>query len=490
MGLGGLPPAHGRRDRARPDGAVPLRRVLARRRRLRRHRRAGRRGGSGPRAGATTIVSIAREEMAHLLTEQNLLRFIGGPLNFEREDFPFRSTLYPFPLHLRAAEQDVAGEVRRRGDAREPGRARTSTRSSPGPPSAAGGMRPNRVGVLFDTLLDIFADEAEARRRRPAAADSREPAGEPERLVRVRAPDRARRRVARRGGRRRCGRSVSRAKARRSPPPDAPPSHFDQFLGIYREFPETEVDEQPDWVPTRSIPTNPTTAPGIDPDAVAERGRITHPTTRLWAQLFNVRYRMLLADLAHALHLSGPLADAAGSLDCPRRPARLGLPPDARRGAVRHARHRADADHAAREGRRRRRAIRSMRARRSSCPTRSRSRTTSTAAGGCTSRCWTPRTASWQRSGQRRDRRAARRARLDRRRVTDDRAGPPRRHVTTWHGRYLLPAVAEWGRRGALLRLLRSGRRGLLAVRPAPDVRATEPPRERPASSPVRRSRF
>ena len=44
-----------------------------------------------------TITAIAREEMAHLLTEQNLLRFIGGPLNFERQDFPFRSALYPFP---------------------------------------------------------------------------------------------------------------------------------------------------------------------------------------------------------------------------------------------------------------------------------------------------------------------------------------------------------------------------------------------------------
>ena len=47
-----------------------------------------------------TIIWIASEEMAHLLTEQNLLRFIGGPFNLEREDFPFRSLLYPFPLAL------------------------------------------------------------------------------------------------------------------------------------------------------------------------------------------------------------------------------------------------------------------------------------------------------------------------------------------------------------------------------------------------------
>lgn len=46
------------------------------------------------------ILGIAREEMAHLLTIQNLLHFVGGPLNFEREDFPYRSSLYPFPFRL------------------------------------------------------------------------------------------------------------------------------------------------------------------------------------------------------------------------------------------------------------------------------------------------------------------------------------------------------------------------------------------------------
>lgn len=55
-------------------------------------------GGSGtlvPAGAAATIagwrskiITIAKEEMAHLLTEQNLLRFIGGPLTFERGDFP------------------------------------------------------------------------------------------------------------------------------------------------------------------------------------------------------------------------------------------------------------------------------------------------------------------------------------------------------------------------------------------------------------------
>jgi hypothetical protein len=42
-------------------------------------------------------------------------------------------------------------------------------------------------------------------------------------------------------------------------------------------------------------------------------GRITHPVSRLWAQLSNVRYRMLLLDIAHALHLEGPMEEMNGS---------------------------------------------------------------------------------------------------------------------------------------------------------------------------------
>ena len=35
------------------------------------------------------ILQIAREEMAHFAAVQNILRFVGGPLNFDREDLPF-----------------------------------------------------------------------------------------------------------------------------------------------------------------------------------------------------------------------------------------------------------------------------------------------------------------------------------------------------------------------------------------------------------------
>jgi hypothetical protein len=46
------------------------------------------------------LIQIAREEMAHLASVENLLRLIGGPLNFEREQSPYRSGLYPFRFRL------------------------------------------------------------------------------------------------------------------------------------------------------------------------------------------------------------------------------------------------------------------------------------------------------------------------------------------------------------------------------------------------------
>ncbi len=64
-------------------------------------------GGTPPQNAAVLaekwrhiLQQVAREEMGHLMIVQNVLRLIGAPLNFEREDFPFRSDLYPFPFTL------------------------------------------------------------------------------------------------------------------------------------------------------------------------------------------------------------------------------------------------------------------------------------------------------------------------------------------------------------------------------------------------------
>lgn len=260
-----------------------------------------------------TILGIAREEMAHLLTIQNLLRLVGGPLNLEREDFPFRALLYPFPLALEPlTKTSLAKYVAAEMPAAPPHPPALIQEIIDRATSATGGLPINRVGVMYDTLIEIFGDPAKL-----AESDLRpETAGvfqaEPEDwfafdplIVRA---------LASRAEAVDALRAIGeQGEGSTNPPPEAPDSHFDRFIEIYQAFPETDASIAPiTWVPTRSVPRHPNTLSHPSTDVAFERGRITDPTTRLWAHLFNVRYRMLLVDLAHALHLSGPLEESGG----------------------------------------------------------------------------------------------------------------------------------------------------------------------------------
>ena len=46
------------------------------------------------------ILGIAKEEMGHLITVQNALQLIAGPISFDREDYPFDAAFYPFDFTL------------------------------------------------------------------------------------------------------------------------------------------------------------------------------------------------------------------------------------------------------------------------------------------------------------------------------------------------------------------------------------------------------
>jgi Ferritin-like len=47
-----------------------------------------------------SILSVAREEMGHLLTVQNVLVLLGAPVNFDRQMMPWDHEYYPFPFSL------------------------------------------------------------------------------------------------------------------------------------------------------------------------------------------------------------------------------------------------------------------------------------------------------------------------------------------------------------------------------------------------------
>src|SRR3954471_4450406 len=97
------------------------------------------------------VLQVAREEMAHFIDVQNLLRFVGGPLNFDREDFPFRTEFYPFPfrlerLHRKPLALYVAAEMPTHSDI-DPELIAEVLRLAGG---ATGGEHVNRVGALYN----------------------------------------------------------------------------------------------------------------------------------------------------------------------------------------------------------------------------------------------------------------------------------------------------------------------------------------------------
>lgn len=238
------------------------------------------------------IAAIAVQEMFHLASMQNLIWLLGGPLNLDREDFPFRSQFYPFhfrlePLTLDSLAKYVTAEMPEIQDPPEDLREIIERATQ-----ATGGMMVNRVGALFLAIQQAFERLSE-NDIRPETVDSFQAThdewhdGGDRILENVRTLAEAGSLLTRIAVQGECG-SWSGT------------SHFLKFREIYRQ-----LKNIPGLVPSRAVPTNPNTAhdPFPKEDAESEQGRITHPEARRWAQLGDLRYRMLLAYLTHALHL-------------------------------------------------------------------------------------------------------------------------------------------------------------------------------------------
>jgi ferritin-like protein len=83
-------------------------------------------------------------------------------------------------------------------------------------------------------------------------------------------------------------------------------SHFRRFIKIFQEFQDIQKELGSDWNPAVSTPVNPNTNP--DPLAPDRDGYISCERTRNWAVLLNVRYRMLFQYLAHTFQIGRPSA--------------------------------------------------------------------------------------------------------------------------------------------------------------------------------------
>jgi hypothetical protein len=290
---------------------------------------------------ARQIAGIAREEMGHLLSVQLLLRALGGPLSFEREHFPYRSQLYPFPLEVEpltkaSLAKYVYAEMPAEIDDKivpPDERREISERAT----TSSGGVGLNHVGLLYDTIaavLDNLPDSAfrpELTAWQPELSDwSATSVNEDDDLkgvkilpIRVRAdggPAPTVKKVAQRAVKiiARQGEAVTPQTMAGGPGIAAmtaaqlADSHFWRFLQIYRQYPDAFFPAQPiarnpnTTDPPHDLPTDPA---GLLREERLRHGRITNPTTRTWALLFNVRYRILLAYQAHYTALPSKLAD-------------------------------------------------------------------------------------------------------------------------------------------------------------------------------------
>lgn len=274
------------------------------------------------------ILGIAKEEMGHLISVQNVLRLIGGPLSLDREDFPWDSEFYPFPFKLEPFSREaLAKYVYAESPSPEdwpPGTGQEREEIERIAQQSSGGARLHRVGELYDVLIALLSDREAIRdsdlrgETYPFQASWDEwgrgyrggargnttgasVAGTPDVIVRP---------LSSRDDALAALQAVARQGEAPRPTLDTPDlSHFRRFLKIYRELEHTRG-----FNPARPVATDPYAPMDLNGDGAQDERPggtpITHPTSRSWAHLLNLRYRMLLTWLGHSFQLAHGLADS------------------------------------------------------------------------------------------------------------------------------------------------------------------------------------
>lgn len=283
-----------------------------------------------------SILTIAREEMGHLLTVQNLRCLLGAPISFEREDYPWDTPFYPFPFRLQPlsltslscyvyAEMPANLETAARHKRRLAPRYREfewkdKARICAAVRKVVQGGEAHRVGTIYDRIVEIISDPARipdscfnrSTLDRQASWDDWGRGYQPgpryldaEGSLLKAASSRGARVIVAQMATRTEAIAALKEVAGQGEAPDLSahneePSHFDRFLEIYQEFERVKG-----WSPVGNVPVNPTAGATSDDQTVIEA-----QPARTWANLFNVRYRMLLTYLSHVFQL--PPAGSSG----------------------------------------------------------------------------------------------------------------------------------------------------------------------------------
>jgi hypothetical protein len=269
------------------------------------------------------ILGIAKEEMGHLMTVQNLLRCLGGPLNVDRDDFPWDSDFIPFPFMLEPlTRQSLAKYVYAESpfdwSGSESDEVRSLAEQGPG-----ANISINQVGRLYNAIEKLLADEAikdsdfrastfpyQANLDEWGRGYSDGARGNSTRGAMAGTPNVLLLPVTARTDAIAALQAVATQGEANPKADDASPSHFARFLRIFRQFPKDGG-----WSPARNVPIN----PFVTLTETRQGGRqgpwpstpITHPETSTWAHLFNVRYEALLINLLHTFEYPNSLSEAS-----------------------------------------------------------------------------------------------------------------------------------------------------------------------------------
>lgn len=270
------------------------------------------------------IRTIAKQEMGHLITVQNLLLSLGASPHVDRENLPLTSPLYPFPFSLQPVRlatvaKYVCAEAPRTVAAGDQADFDEALRDAK---IAVGGV--TRAGQIYERLYYLFQDDVhpqepwltlenpfpdwpkwhvdsgkvglnQDRQANPTewrGQGGDEPPDTAIYVLQVQDKPTARQAV------------YSVALQGEGPVGDAGVTHFEKFMRIYREL--RGVLAQPGApILVRNQADDPRT--GLNGTAT-----ITEPKTLAWAELANVRYQVLLVDIALSVSL-GSTGSAPGT---------------------------------------------------------------------------------------------------------------------------------------------------------------------------------
>jgi hypothetical protein len=275
-----------------------------------------------------SILAVAKEEMGHLLTVQNILTLVGAPINLDRQDLPWDGPFYPFPFQL---ERLTLESLARYVYAEMPAEAHCAATRAKHPQrellervieraTKDTRVTPHHVGKLYHRMIDVIGRSGripdsmfqEHTYASQAASDDWGRGYQPDprlldaggSLVEPAARSDDAHVIIDRVATRDQALDALKALSQQGEAPISatrkegePPSHFHRLLAIYAEF-----EGAKDWQPARCVPVNPTTL--HDPDHPDHPGYIGATQSREWASLFNLRYRMLLRYLAHTFRLA------------------------------------------------------------------------------------------------------------------------------------------------------------------------------------------